>query len=256
MSPRGLLDSELSTTARQDDLYAFPYHHLPWRDSRGGLCLGRNLSWGGEYLCYITHIARVVAAFGGKSVLDVGCGDGRFLTMLSSTKFERLVGIDRSARAIAYARAFAPTLEWHVCDASEVEGVFDVVTAIEVMEHIPDRNVDQFMNALARCVAPGGRAVICVPTVALPFNAKHFRHYDEELLRDHLGRAPELSIEFIDYLIRDRSLAHWLSKLTSNRFWSVDVPALRPLVWRAWWRGARLADSNNGRHAMAVLRKL
>lgn len=39
----------------------------------------RNLSWGYEYLSYLNFVLEKASQIGFKSLLDVGCGDGRLL---------------------------------------------------------------------------------------------------------------------------------------------------------------------------------
>jgi SAM-dependent methyltransferase len=251
--PRAAASDE-TKFARQDDLYAFPYHHLPWRDASGGLCISRSLGWGAEYLCYLQHVSEIIESLGAHSVLDAGCGDGRLFTLLPDSVTRR-VGADLSPRAIAYARAFSPAAEWHVGPIDALAERFDVVTAIEVLEHIPDAMIPSFVQALADRVAPGGHAIVTVPSVLLPLNAKHHRHYDEALLRAQLAHAPSLQVERIEHVIRDDAPVLQWGKLLNNRWWNLDVPALRGAMWRAWWNGARMATPQTGRHVVAVLRR-
>jgi 2-polyprenyl-3-methyl-5-hydroxy-6-metoxy-1,4-benzoquinol methylase len=178
--------SDETNFARQDDLYAFPHHHLPWRDSSGGRCISRSLGWGAEYLCCLQRVSGIIESLGAHSVLDGGCGDGRLFTLLPDSVTRR-VGADPSPRAIAYARAFSPAAEWHAGPIDALAERFDVVTAIEVLEHIPDAIIPSFVQSLADRVAPGDHAVVTVPGVVLPLNAKHHRH--DEALRSAMWRA-------------------------------------------------------------------
>ncbi|MBP6772082.1 MAG: class I SAM-dependent methyltransferase [Gemmatimonadaceae bacterium] len=250
-----IADQDADKFARQDDLYAFPYHHLPWRDAAGGLSISRSLGWGAEYLCYLHHVSELIVSLGARSILDAGCGDGRLFTVLPAS-VRRRVGADLSPRAIAYARAFTPNAEWHVGPIDAIDEQFDVVTAIEVLEHIPDAFIPGFVRALADRVAPGGFAIVTVPSTVLPLNAKHHRHYDEQLLGEQLRHAPSLELVRFERVIRDDAgILQW-SKLLHNRWWSLDVPALRSRIWRAWWNSARVATPANGRHVLAILRRV
>jgi 2-polyprenyl-6-hydroxyphenyl methylase/3-demethylubiquinone-9 3-methyltransferase len=101
-----------------------------------------------------------VFALSGLSVLDVGCGAG-----LLSEPMARLGGavtaLDPSTRNIEAARVHAGESGLPIDYRTEtVEAVaargetFDVVLAMEVVEHV--RDVDAFLRACAACVAPGG----------------------------------------------------------------------------------------------------
>ena len=89
------------------------------------------------------------------SLLDVGCGEGvlvhRWAQSLPET---RIVGIDLVEESIqaGWAERQAPNLEYRVMEASNLpfaEGEFDLASAIEVLEHVPDP--DHTVAEMARC---------------------------------------------------------------------------------------------------------
>jgi 2-polyprenyl-3-methyl-5-hydroxy-6-metoxy-1,4-benzoquinol methylase len=109
---------------------------------------------------------RVVGA-GGRagSLLDVGCGAGEFLDVARSRGWT-VAGLDPVPDAAARARELrglpvaTTTLEGY----GSPERRFDVVSALHVLEHVPD--VNAFLRALAAWVRPGGHVLIEVPNYA------------------------------------------------------------------------------------------
>jgi 2-polyprenyl-6-hydroxyphenyl methylase/3-demethylubiquinone-9 3-methyltransferase len=101
------------------------------------------------------------AALDGARVLDVGCGGGILAEALAGHG-ARVVGIDLAADSIAVARAHAAdaalAIDYRVASAEAVAaseaGAFDVVTCLELLEHVPDPGA--IVAACARAVRPGG----------------------------------------------------------------------------------------------------
>ncbi len=239
----------------QEREYDFPYHHLPYLTPRGFAVRYRAMAWGFEYLCYLAHVRELVHSLAPDSCLDVGCGDGRLLGLLGP-RVPRRAGADLSERAVAHARAFHPDVEFHVADPADVPGVFDVVTAIEVLEHIPDGDTGRFLRELARHARPGGHVVLSVPTVAVPRAPKHHRHYDEQLLRRQVQESGAvLSFARVEHVCRRSALVDWYVKLGLTRFWFVDIRPLSYAAWRYTWKKLRHADARTGTHLVALLRK-
>jgi 2-polyprenyl-6-hydroxyphenyl methylase/3-demethylubiquinone-9 3-methyltransferase len=100
----------------------------------------------------------------GRLVLDVGCGAGLLcepLARLGGT----VTGLDAAAENIAVARDHAAgqglTIDYRAGEVEAIGGVFDLVTAMEVIEHVTDPAA--FIASLAARVAPGGLLVMSTP---------------------------------------------------------------------------------------------
>ena len=91
-----------------------------------------------------------------RSLLDVGCGEGvlvqRWAQRLGESR--RVVGIDLEEESIqsGWSQRTAPNLEYRVMQAENLpfaDGEFDLATAIEVLEHVPDPA--HTLSEMARC---------------------------------------------------------------------------------------------------------
>jgi 2-polyprenyl-3-methyl-5-hydroxy-6-metoxy-1,4-benzoquinol methylase len=91
-----------------------------------------------------------------RSLLDVGCGEGvlvhRWAERVGPAR--RVVGIDLEEESIqaGWAERTAPNLEYRVMEAQNLPFAldeFDLATAIEVLEHVPDP--EHTVAEMARC---------------------------------------------------------------------------------------------------------
>jgi SAM-dependent methyltransferase len=238
----------------QDGQYAFPYHYLPHFGAQGVPMRCRAMSWGFEYLCYQQHVAARVRELAPRSLLEVGSGDGRFVGMLA--EIETRVGIDLSASAIRFAKAFYPAVEFHCMPTTELERQFDVVVAIEVLEHVPDTEVGGFLRDLASRTQPGGHVLLTVPTVAVPVHPKHYRHYDEALLRTQLrDSGAAMEVVSVEHVYAPPGWLDFALRYTCNTFLVFELRPLNRLIWNYIWRRARVAAAGKGRHLVATLRR-
>ncbi len=126
--------------------------------------LGRVLSWIGPVRELVEFH---VMTLGGQKIgklLDVGCGNGRFLASMRELGWE-VVGVEPDPDAARVAReAFG--LEVYAGDLDEIklgEESFDAVTMNHVIEHVSDP-VGLF-KACRRVLKPGGRLVAATPNI-------------------------------------------------------------------------------------------
>ena len=240
----------------QSDQYRFPYHYLVDLDQRR---FGAHLGWGLDYAAYMGRVlALLETRHRGGDVLDIGCGDGFLLNHFArGPAFDggfRALGIDLDARAIRFARAFAPEvegLEFRCRDVAELEsGAFSTVTVVEVLEHVPDEALPAFTGHVDRVLAPGGTLILTAPSTNLPLVAKHHRHYTADSLAAHF---PGCEVLERHYLTRRSALYHLLSFLLCRL--DVGPALLRRVLLAAFDRWVRDATESTGSRVILVLRK-
>ncbi len=99
-----------------------------------------------------------------KNVLDVGCGGG-ILAEAMAKHNASVTAIDASKENISCAMQHADssgiTIDYHCCTAEDLAReqphAFDVVTCMELLEHVPDPL--SLVEACARLVKPGGHVI-------------------------------------------------------------------------------------------------
>ena len=182
-------------------------------------------------------------------ILDVGCGTGANLQMLS--QFGAAEGVDVSSEALEFCRArglakvkqgAAETLPYE--DAS-----FDLVTGLDVVEHLDDDLSG--LREMHRVLRPGGRALLFVPAFMFLWGVQddishHRRRYTLRELKQKVTEAG-LSIERATYanisFFLPILIGRLLMRLTRIRPASennITIGALNGLLGRilgaeGWW---------------------
>ena len=135
----------------------------------------------------------------GTSALDVGCGAGLLaepLARLGAT----VTGVDATPEVIAVAREHAAamglTIDYRVGDVQELEGQFDLITCMEVIEHVADPAL--FVRALAKRLAPDGLLIMSTP------NATSWSRLMMITLGEGLGQIPRGTHDFEKFIGPDR----------------------------------------------------
>lgn len=84
-----------------------------------------------------------------KSIIDIGCYDGFYLTKLSRLKFKKIVGLEPKKKNIIKGREIRKFLKIEEPDIEFIEGdlsnsninnKFDIVLCLGVLHHVPDHN--------------------------------------------------------------------------------------------------------------------
>lgn len=101
----------------------------------------------------------------GRSALDVGCGAGLLCEPLARLGAE-VTGVDaapeNTAAAAHHAEGAGLDIRYMAGEVGALDiGTFDLVTCMEVIEHVADKPA--FVSALAERLAPGGLLVLSTP---------------------------------------------------------------------------------------------
>jgi 2-polyprenyl-6-hydroxyphenyl methylase/3-demethylubiquinone-9 3-methyltransferase len=112
----------------------------------------------------LDYIARRSRGLEGKHALDVGCGGG-ILAEAMATAGAKVIGIDLSDKALSVARLHqlesGVEVDYRLITAetlaADQPGSFDIVTCMELLEHVPDPASS--ISACATLVKPGGLVV-------------------------------------------------------------------------------------------------
>lgn len=115
----------------------------------------------------------------GMRVLEIGCGWGTLAATLAQRCGVEVVGVTLSTEQLAFAReragqwGVADRVDLRLQDYRDVEGQFDRIVSIEMIEAVGEAYWPAYFGALRERLAPGGHAVL----QAITIDEEHFEHY-------------------------------------------------------------------------------
>jgi len=173
--------------------------------------IGRENYWFQRHLVCYRHVLGEVS---GKSVIDVGCGEG-YGPALLGTSACKVLGVDIAPVVVEHARLTygTSTVSFEVMDVNHLtaaDGAFDAAVSFQVVEHLAD--VSGYFAEMARVLTRGGTAYLTTPnrlTISpgcdTPINPFHLREYTPEEF------AEALEPHFADVSIVGLFHAGWLA---------------------------------------------
>jgi SAM-dependent methyltransferase len=182
-------------------------------------------------------------------ILDVGCGTGANLQMLS--QFGVAEGVDISSEALDFCRArgLSKVRQGAAESLPYEDASFDLVTGLDVVEHL-DNDVAG-LREMRRVLRPRGRALLFVPAFMFLWGvqddiSRHRRRYTLRELRQNLGtagfsieRATYANMTFFLPILIGRVLMR-LTRIRPSSENNITIGALNGLLGRVlgaegWW---------------------
>ncbi len=180
-------------------------------------------------------IERVVQPPKGARLLEIGCGTGHNLAMLGSFGEVDALEVDGIARGMAEERLGRSVLSAPLPELAGLpDDQYDLVAALDVIEHIPDDKAA--LKGVARVLKPGGKLVMTVPAHQWMWSAHdvvnhHQRRYSKAGLKTLIDGSPLRldSIGYLNSLLFPVAIAQRLASKISGKDDASLAPPAKPI---------------------------
>ena len=138
----------------------------------------------------------------GKTALDVGCGAGLLAEPLARMGGQ-VTAVDAAPELIVAAKAHSDAaglaIDYRAIGVEALDGRFDLVTAMEVVEHVADPRA--FVASLAARLAPGGLLILSTP------NRTAWSRLLTITLAEGFGKIPRGTHQYDEFITPDEMTA-------------------------------------------------
>jgi len=145
----------------------------------------------------------------GAEILDLGCGAGYFLKMMSDKGYTKLSGADLSPGQVELAKKACPEAKVILGNCRELLEqaplTYDLITGFDFVEHLDKGELLEMLRAVCKALRPGGRVVFQTPNPDSPFGMKiRYGDFTHELALSPQGFRSLLQFAgLVDYESRE-----------------------------------------------------
>ncbi len=132
-------------------------------------------AWGQQY--FTQRILPKLPTNRSAPILEIGCGYGRYLSILAGLGYTNTYGIDISEEQITYAREHLHLTNVAQADAlsflSTQTASYDLVMLLDVVEHLSVDYATELLRLVRQRLRPGGRLIVQVPNALAPLSPNY-----------------------------------------------------------------------------------
>lgn len=160
------------------------------------------------------------------SILDIGCGDGVLLSLISKKTEAQLTGVDLDIDSlkIAKTRLNATFIKSSATTLPFKPSSFDLVIASEIIEHL--KKPEKMLIEIKKVLKPNGRVIITTPVKLFPKpeDPLHIREFTTADLNKLLKK-------YFSKVVIKSSHPYWLKKIYTTPWFKLDRFYFEPVRW-------------------------
>jgi len=143
-----------------------------FQDEKTYFDIADSRQWGKAYAHYFRHWLPTASD---AQIVDLGCGRGKLLHFFLERGYTNLKGVDISPEQVLVAKEVTTdVVQGDVLDFLEgARGQFDLITALDLVEHFSKSEVLRFLDGCLGALKPGGRLILQTPNAESPWGTAY-----------------------------------------------------------------------------------
>lgn len=242
----------------QSEQYKFPYHYIV--SYKEQYFLSKHWYFAPSYLAALNIIVENLKEQQKNSndqikCLDIGCGDGALINCLNTINtLENFLfdGMDYDESSLRWARTFNVNNNFIQKTEQIPCQFYNILTAIEVLEHIPIVELNSFICECNRLLVKDGMMIITVPTTNKNLAMKHYQHFNKEILNTYTDKY--FKIVKVVYFEKHDVVTKLINFIRMNSVCRIDSPFLNNIILKKFSKVYN--DHKNCGRMFAICKKL
>jgi 2-polyprenyl-3-methyl-5-hydroxy-6-metoxy-1,4-benzoquinol methylase len=154
------------------------------------------------------------------------------------------------------AKAINPSIRYicgNIVNDQLLKDKYDIITLIEVLEHISPNEIDNFIKSLSYYLNKNGYLIITVPSKKIRVSRKHYQHFNLESLISIL--KPYFKIIEYNYINKRSKWVKLIKILLTNRFFLLNEKHILNIIYKNYEKYLFLTNKNNAKRIFGIFIK-
>ena len=210
----------------------YKHYASKFQDTTENFDLAAALRWGRGYNYYLRNWLPVNKS---AAIADVACGSGKLLYFFKNSGYQNITGVDISPEQVKLAKqVISDVYEANILDWLEANpGAFDLITGLDIIEHLDKSEGLRFLDASYTALKPGGQLILQTPNADSPWGGSiRYGDFTHEVgfTSNLLSRLFKLS-GYQDVVAREQGPVPWSYSMISS---------IRYLIWQFFITGLKI----------------
>lgn len=138
-------------------------------------------------------------------ILDIGCGNGQFLSYLKWKGFTDISGVDINAESIDFCKKNITAQVFHIKELDQFlkdkKEIFDLIILMEVVYYFPDDKISSYFASIHRALKYNGQIIVQVFNGCC-LTGTYYKVRDQQIKRVYCDESIKGCIESMGFMVK------------------------------------------------------